>query len=132
MGSISDAVLRYGRPVLDATDGSHEQMAQAIKLIQLYWNVAMQPQHEREAELVKQLGQLDIPEEDWGAVREQVASMVERHQAMFPGMHQGEGIGELLGGGRRPREKYPGARRTRPCPCGSGKKYKHCCLVAPA
>ena len=27
-----------------------------------------------------------------------------------------------------PTEKYPGTGRNDPCPCGSGKKYKKCCL----
>jgi MtfA peptidase len=25
--------------------------------------------------------------------------------------------------------RHPKYRRNAPCPCGSGKKYKHCCLV---
>ncbi|RCK75785.1 MAG: hypothetical protein OZSIB_3728 [Candidatus Ozemobacter sibiricus] len=28
-----------------------------------------------------------------------------------------------------PPEKYPGTGRNEPCPCGSGKKYKKCCLT---
>jgi preprotein translocase subunit SecA len=27
----------------------------------------------------------------------------------------------------RPRSLRPAARRNDPCPCGSGRKYKHCC-----
>lgn len=27
----------------------------------------------------------------------------------------------------RPRSLRPAAGRNDPCPCGSGKKYKHCC-----
>ncbi len=26
------------------------------------------------------------------------------------------------------RVKYPGAKRNAPCPCGSGKKFKKCCI----
>jgi uncharacterized protein YecA (UPF0149 family) len=26
------------------------------------------------------------------------------------------------------RRKYPKIQRNDTCPCGSGKKYKHCCL----
>jgi preprotein translocase subunit SecA len=33
------------------------------------------------------------------------------------------------GGGRPPKPKASGRKvgRNEPCPCGSGKKYKHCC-----
>ena len=30
----------------------------------------------------------------------------------------------------RPATRVKRARRNEPCPCGSGKKYKHCCLSA--
>jgi len=29
---------------------------------------------------------------------------------------------------KRPVLKYPGTKRNAPCPCGSGKKYKKCCI----
>ncbi len=30
---------------------------------------------------------------------------------------------------REPQKKlYPNAKRNAPCPCGSGKKYKKCCI----
>ena len=29
---------------------------------------------------------------------------------------------------KRPKPKYPGTKRNAPCPCGSGKKYKKCCI----
>ncbi len=38
----------------------------------------------------------------------------------------GAGVSAVAGADR---ERYPGAGRNDPCPCGSGRKYKKCCLL---
>lgn len=121
MGGIAKALASYAAPLLEATDGSPEQVHEAFALTELCWNLAMEPDDgEREAELARAMSKLGISEEMSPAFRATVSDMIERHRQMFPRMHREERIVAP--------EKYPGARRTRPCPCGSGKKYKHCCL----
>ena len=34
---------------------------------------------------------------------------------------------DLIPSGREPWRREPGPGRNEPCPCGSGRKYKHCC-----
>ncbi|MBR0400159.1 MAG: SEC-C domain-containing protein [Mogibacterium sp.] len=48
---------------------------------------------------------------------------IEREQVAKP-LDTG-GDGTLKNTGKRADKKKPG--RNDPCPCGSGKKYKHCC-----
>ena len=35
--------------------------------------------------------------------------------------------GDLIPSGREPWRREPGPGRNEPCPCGSGRRYKHCC-----
>jgi uncharacterized protein YecA (UPF0149 family) len=137
LGVITDSILEYGKPLLEATDGSPEQMQMALNMTQLCWNMALEPEAERGALLDEVLADLDTPE-DWKIqVKQMIGPMIERHKQMFPRMHQGRGIQELLDPQVRviPRApaarpgKYPGASRNKPCPCGSGLKYKRCCAA---
>ena len=139
MGGIADAIAEYGKPLLEGTDGSHEQVQMALNMTQLCWNMALEPEAQRDALLEKVLAETDVPEDMKGRLRQVIGPMIERHQQMFPGMHQGRGIQGLLE--PQPRVppqpvapplsgKYPGTGRNEPCPCGSGRKYKRCCIEA--
>jgi len=48
MGAIADAIVEYGRPLLDQTDGSQEQMSKACALTQFCFNLALLPDESRE------------------------------------------------------------------------------------
>jgi hypothetical protein len=136
MGAIADSIVAYAQPLLDDTDGSVEQMDNALALGQLCWNLALKPEEERDKALREVLPILKIKEDEFEAFRHAVvAPMIRRHQEMFPRMHRpgpaglSQGISTSRTEATTPvsREKYPGTGRNAPCPCNSGKKYKRCC-----
>ncbi|HIQ62646.1 MAG TPA: preprotein translocase subunit SecA [Candidatus Avichristensenella intestinipullorum] len=55
----------------------------------------------------------------------QVRVNLERRQVAQPTQERLSGAG--AGGPKQPRQAVPKVGRNEPCPCGSGKKYKHCC-----
>ena len=48
MGAIADAMSRFAQPLIDATDGSPEQLQRAFTLSQLCWNLAITPEGKRD------------------------------------------------------------------------------------
>jgi uncharacterized protein YecA (UPF0149 family) len=118
-------MVAYAQPLLDGTDGSHEQMQNALTIAQLCWNLALVPQTEQEERLAQIRPALKMNDAEFEEFCELVVvPMIKRHREMFPDMPR------LASGRRAPRthkEKYPGTGRNDPCPCNSGKKYKRCC-----
>jgi hypothetical protein len=53
MGGFADAMSRFAQPLIDASDGSPEDLERAFKLSQLCWNLAILPQDSREGFLTK-------------------------------------------------------------------------------
>jgi uncharacterized protein YecA (UPF0149 family) len=137
MGAIADAMLRYAQPLLDATDGSPEQIQKALTLSEMCWNLAISPKDTREEFLVSMQPALRMDDDEFAEFRRTVATpMIRRHQEMFPGLQRQEGTNpaERVPGLaapwppiRRSVKKYAGTGRNERCPCGSGKKYKVCC-----
>jgi hypothetical protein len=138
MGALAEAMTRFAQPLLEATDGSPEQLQRALRLSQICWNLARRlPAEQRDtalAELQQTLQMDDRELEDFQ--RTVVGPMIRRHQEMFPGfpaegapaaLPSGEAVPPPVGARRRRVEAYPGTGRNAPCPCGSGKKYKRCC-----
>ncbi|MDZ7699008.1 MAG: hypothetical protein U5R49_19470 [Deltaproteobacteria bacterium] len=41
-------MVEYAQPLLDATDGSNEQMQNALSIAQMCWNLALLPEIEQE------------------------------------------------------------------------------------
>jgi len=41
-------MIAYAQPLLDATDGSPEQMQNALSIAQMCWNLALLPETEQE------------------------------------------------------------------------------------
>lgn len=125
MGVIAESIIEYGQPLLDATDGSNEQMQNALSIAQMCWNLALLPETEQEESIAAMQPALKMDEATFADFRRSViAPMILRHHEMFPNMHRpgSQGTAPL------PREeKYPGTGRNAPCPCNSGKKYKRCC-----
>jgi uncharacterized protein YecA (UPF0149 family) len=141
MGAIVEAILAYGQPLIDQTDGSEIQLNHALQLTQLCFNMARMPEQNRDKVLREMQAALKMDDaelEDFK--RSVVVPMIRRHEEMFPRMHGRMATEDLpqasppaipsartshAKGSRR--EAYPGTDRYAPCPCNSGKKYKFCC-----
>jgi hypothetical protein len=137
MGAVAEAMSRFAQPLIDATDGSQEDLQRALSLSQLCWNMALLPEEKRDQFLADMQPALKMDDEEFhGFKRDVVLPMIRRHQEMFPEMqHLGTtgrpnppGTHEVsLALRRRPAKQYAGTGRNERCPCGSGKKYKVCC-----
>ena len=137
MGSIADAMVRYAQPLIDATDGSQEQVQKALALSQMCWNLAVTPEAQRDDALASLESALALDDEEFQELkRDIIEPMIRRHQEIFAAMH-GPAAGSPFQpvsthstaqpAPRRSVKKYPGTGRNERCPCGSGKKYKLCC-----
>jgi hypothetical protein len=138
MGAIADAIMAYAEPLIEGTDGSHEQLQNALTLTQLCYNLALLPEDQREANISEMQHSLKMDDKEFDAFRRSIVDpMIRRHYEMFPLMHRRGSLGPTQSGpslGARPsptteasRERYPGTDRYAPCPCNSGEKYKFCC-----
>ena len=137
MGAIADAISRFAQPLIDATDGSPEELQRALTLSQLCWNLAITPAEKRDEFLANMQPTLKMDDEELQEFkRDVVMPMIRRHQEMFPAMqrrgatdpfHPVSGHAVASPAQRRPVKKYAGTGRNERCPCGSGKKYKVCC-----
>ena len=137
MGAIADAMSRFAQPLIDATDGSPEDLQRALSLSQLCWNLALMPKDKQDQFLADMQPTLKMDDEEIQEFkRDVVMPMIRRHQEMFPAMqrrgatnrsHPVSGHAIASPARRRPVKKYAGTGRNERCPCGSGKKYKVCC-----
>lgn len=136
MGAIAEAIVAYAQPLIDQTDGSHEQLQKALTISQLCYNLALVPEDVRAKTLGEMQSSLGMDDEDFAAFRSSIVEpMIRRHHEMFPRMHQRVSSGPLQSPPSMPAqprkaaagEAYPGTDRYAPCPCGSGEKYKFCC-----
>jgi hypothetical protein len=136
MGAIAESIVAYAQPLLDATDGSLEDMNRAIGIGQFCWNLALLPK-ERQEETLRDAGPtLQMEAEEFEAFRQSVIMpMVQRHEEMFPQLHgrfpsdawESDFSPSMRQRDAAPTEKYPGTEPYAPCPCNSGRKYKFCC-----
>jgi hypothetical protein len=136
MGAIAEAIVEYARPLMDASDGSEEQMNKALMTAQLCFNLAISSAEVRRKMLDVFRRESNLNDEEYVDFEQNVvAPMIRRHEQMFPGMHRKEVAGSASLGRIPPtplrnasREQKPATvDRYAPCPCGSGKKYKFCC-----
>lgn len=146
MGAIADAIVAYGQPLLDATDGSQEQLNKAFALIQLCYNLALLPEDRRDQSLSEVKQRFQMSDEEFDDLQSTVVEpMIRRHEEMFPLLHNRRSTtlpqsvplqsDPLL----RPRSSVAAAPaktasvpdRYAPCPCNSGEKYKFCCGKKP-
>ncbi len=143
MGAIAEAFVAYAQPLIDETDGSHEQVSKALAISQLCYNLAVLPEESREQMLSEMQGNLELDDEEFQDFRRVVITpMLARHRQMFPPMESffnGALPDEPASSGSSGRrsfsrmlpearpEKSPITRPYAPCPCNSGKKYKFCC-----
>jgi hypothetical protein len=135
MGALAEAIVAYAQPLFDQTDGSEEQLNKAMTISQLCWNLALQPEDEREQMPSKVRPGLNMDEDQFNDFRRSIIDpMIRRHQEMFPLMHRRVSTAPppsapapLAPSSRAAGEAYPGAQPYEPCPCNSGRKYKFCC-----
>jgi SEC-C motif len=136
MGALADAIVAYAQPLIDQTDGSLEQMNNALAMSQLCYNLALVPAEKRDAMISEMRPDLQMDDEEFDAFRRSVIiPMIRRHEEMFPRLHGRLSI-DLAESGpslepqprtAASREAFPGTDRYAPCPCNSGQKYKFCC-----
>ena len=155
MGAMGEAIAAFAQPLIDATDGSTEQLNKALSISLVCYNLALLPGDEWEAKLREQQPALGLNDEEFEVFqRSVVGPMVRRHREMFPLLHrrQREMFPQLEREPfRRPErdsfllaaeghtssepptttadraERHVVIDRYAPCPCQSGKKYKFCC-----
>ena len=136
MGAIAESMVAYAQPLLDATDGSRDQMSRAFSLAQLCWNLALLPEKEREESLAEMRSDLEMDNAGFEDFRQSfVLPMIRRHQEMFPNMsRRGSPSSSRARAALQVQptatsrvQAYRGTGRNAPCPCNSGKKYKRCC-----
>ena len=133
MGALADAIVAYGQPLIDQTDGSPEELNKALQMTQVCYNLALLPEESRDTALSEMRSAVNMDDEEFDAFRRSIiAPMIRRHQEMFPRLHRRFATDPSESGPARQRteasaEKYPGTDRYAPCPCNSGEKYKFCC-----
>jgi hypothetical protein len=136
MGAIAEALVAYAQPLIDQTDGSLEEVNKAFAMSQLCYNLALLPEDSRDSTLSEMRQAVKMDDEEFDAFRRSVITpMIQRHQMMFPRLHQQFATGPSQSGPSPQAhsrtaaraEKYPGTDRYAPCPCNSGEKYKFCC-----
>jgi hypothetical protein len=81
-------MVEFVQPLLDKTDGSEEQMNKVFALGMLCWNIAILPEAKREDAILAAAGNAANTEEGGEAFRDMVEFMVERHEELFPELHQ--------------------------------------------
>ncbi|MFQ6127802.1 MAG: hypothetical protein ACE5QW_02720 [Thermoplasmata archaeon] len=123
---FAEALADFAQPLIDATDGSYEDVSKALMFATLCWNLALLDDDRAIEELAEQMG--ERYREDFGlSVRDAVEfrlailDMVERHRRMFPAMHKREK--------RRARERRKERKKSlrfEKCPvCGASVKSKN-------
>ncbi len=129
MGAIAEAIVAYAQPLLDATDGSMDDMNRAMDIAQVCWNLAILPEEQRDTAIDELKPTLKMTDEEFVEFRQQlIFPMIRRHREMFPNMRPGSRHpSSPVGVAPSPTEKHEGTGRNAPCPCGSGRKYKRCC-----
>lgn len=130
MGAMAESIVAYTQPLIDGTDGSHEEMERALGLGQLCWNLALLPEDKREASIAKLKSGLHMDDEECRLFRLDIIDpMIQRHREMFPRLHARRANPGFADFESAPKtaEAYPGTDRYAPCPCNSGRKYKFCC-----
>ena len=134
MGAMAEAILAYAQPLLDQTDGSHEQMNNALAMSSLCYNIGIRPESQRAvmiSDLQASLGLDDDESKDFCSSI--IYPMLERFDEMFPNMHAGirstfrdsPSRSSPITVDSRPKSAEP--QPYSPSPCNSGMKYKFCC-----
>jgi uncharacterized protein YecA (UPF0149 family) len=147
MGAIAESFMAFAQPLFDKTDGSEEQMMEALTISQLCYNYALLPKPDQLTELPRIQSILTMNDDEFAEFRREILfPMVRRHEEMFPFLHgavadesseydDDESVDDfeeqpwIRSSNPIPTvsEKVEVVDRYAPCPCNSGRKYKFCC-----
>lgn len=132
MGAMGEAFAAYAQPLLDSSRGSMAQAEKALALAQICWNLALLPAEARDEALTKMRPTLKMEDDEYEDFRKSViVPMILRHHEMFPDMHRRQPprqpMSQSRGTAPMRTEGHRITARNAPCPCNSGRKYKHCC-----
>ncbi len=136
MGALADSIFAYAKPLIDATDGSLEQLNKALAISQACWNLAIVPEERRQTDLEELRHCFKMSDSEFDDFQHSVVvPMIRRHEAMFPRLHQRGSLQPPHWDPELPpsfkskahQETPTELGRYDPCPCNSGKKYKFCC-----
>ena len=126
MGTIAEAMSRFAQPLLDATDGSPEELQRALSLSQLCWNLALIPEGDRDQMLADMQPTLKMDDDEFQEFKHTVVMpMIRRHQEMFPALQRLRATGHsnpmrsrpmTPRAPQRPAKKYVGTGRKERCP----------------
>jgi uncharacterized protein YecA (UPF0149 family) len=123
---MAESMVEYAQPLIDETDGSSEQVQNAMSIAMMCWNLALVSKEKQEEMIAEMRTTLKMDEEEFASFRLSVIDpMISRHHEMYPNMSRQDS--QPATAVASPKKKYPGTGRNEPCPCGSGKKYKRCC-----
>ncbi len=144
MGRVAESIMAYAQPLIDLTDGSLEEVNQALTLSALCYNLALTPEEDRVKSLDELRRSMKMSDVDFiDLCRDCIIPMIQRHQEMFPAMHRSRSVklsqralasrlpsrsasrNALSDGDAVPVDRYA------PCSCNSGRKYKFCCGRSP-
>ena len=73
MGVMAESIVAYAQPLLDATDGSHEQMQNALSIARRCWNLALLPETEQKESLAEMQPALKLDEAEFANFRHSVS-----------------------------------------------------------
>ncbi len=144
MGALAEAMVAYAQPLLDQTDGSHEELNKALSLSSLCYTLGQLPAANRDEALSRMRSSVEMSDEDFEEFKSSIVlPMIARYDAMFSkavlnvrpiASHDARSITlpAELSGRAQPITIEPPAKKSEPlpyslCPCNSGKKYKFCC-----
>jgi uncharacterized protein YecA (UPF0149 family) len=136
MGALAESIVAFAQPLIDATDGSMEQVNKAFGMAQVCYNLAVLPEEGRKEMLATMQADLAMDDEEFAEFRRAIIDpMVRRHEDMFGRSHRWDSMIPSLRRNRSqpyartmaPQQTAAVIDRYAPCPCNSGKKYKFCC-----
>ncbi len=136
MGAIADAIVGYAQPLIDATDGSMDQINRALAISQACWNLSLLPKEQRQSSMKSLRDALSMDDAEFQDFHRSILEpMVRRHEEMFPKLHRHESLEpphwepslSPLPPTESSKRKSSEPGRYDPCPCNSGRKYKFCC-----
>ena len=69
MGLMAESMVAYEQPLLDETDGSQEQMQNALSIAQMCWNLALLSGTEQEEMLASMRPALKMDDAEFAGIR---------------------------------------------------------------
>jgi len=133
MGAMAEAMVQYAQPLIDATDGSIEQLNKALSLSGVCFSLACVSEEAREQMLSEMKVDHKLSDDELESFRSTILMpMLQRYNSLF-GSRQFDGFDDVsFRRSMQPivessADETSTTDRYAPCPCDSGLKYKFCC-----